>query len=229
MSDNWEKSKSDFNDLVKLWDDALKKGIFEDSKTAKNNSYDFFGNTHVDNSSSIHYDDSDNWNDIISRSGELFPDENMVLMEAARKKDKKIPEQPVKGFGNLSGDKPFVGEKSKVKTTMGKEGKAASVKKNVESKLKARNPIPMSTIGSDTTDKDGKVKVTAGLAVDERFSALEKLKLKLYDLECKMNTKNGLDDKKAKSMEKQFSNLLQKIEKISSEFGGTNKDSQYHS
>jgi hypothetical protein len=229
MSNDWEKSKSDFNDLVKLWDDALKQGIFEDSKTVGKDSADFFGNTHVEENPNIGSGDYDNWNDIISRSGELFPDENMVLMEAARKKDKKIPEQPVKGFGNLSGDKPFTGEKSKVKTTMGKEGKGASVKKNVEAKLKSPNPIVVSSVGSDTTDKDGKVRVTAGLAADEKLSSLEKLKLKLYDLECKMNTKDGLDDKKAKSMEKQFSKLLQKIEKISNEFGGTYKNSQYHS
>ena len=225
---NWEKNKSDFNDLVDLWDKALKDGIFEDAKPAKSSSEDFFGNVSNSDESQIGDSQSKDWDSIIARSGEMFPDENMVLMEAARKNAKK-KETEGKPLGNLAGNKPFDYDKARVKTTLEKEGLNAKSGPKAKDLANLPQQVKADTKGKDGEDKSGKPRVTAGLAANPSLSALEKLKLKLYDIEVKMNTKDGLDDKKAKSMEKQFTKLLNQIEKISNEFSSSYSNSEYYS
>lgn len=228
MHTNWEKNKSDFNDLVDLWDKALKDGIFEDAKPAKSSSEDFFGNVSNSDESQIGDSQSNDWDSIIARSGEMFPDENMVLMEAARKNAKK-KETEGKPLGNLAGNKPFDYDKARVKTTLEKEGMNAKPGPKAKDLANLPQQVKPDTKGKDGEDKSGKPRVTAGLAANPSLSALEKLKLKLYDIEVKMNTKDGLDDKKAKSMEKQFTKLLNQIEKISNEFSSSYSNSEYYS
>ncbi len=223
MSNNWEQNKIDFASLVNLWDKALESGVFNDVKKDDKTSQDFFGNTHFEDAKEINQNDAEYWDKVIGKSAEVFPDETTVLMEAARKKETENK----KGLGDLKGDK-FSG-KDRVKTTLEKEGSKATEKGKAKILANTPNFVKPDTVGSDTTDKEGKPRVTAGLAADAKFSSLEKLKLKLYDLEVKMSGKNGLDDKKAKSLEKQFSKILGQIEKISNSFGGSYKDSEYYS
>lgn len=222
MSQDWEKSKSDFNDLVSLWDKALKDGIFEDSQKNSASSGDFFGNTNLADKG-INSDDTDYWNDVVSRSGEMFPDENMVLMEAAKKKEKE-KEKVAKGFGDMSGDKPFDHEKSRVKTSLEKLSKTPTASKKAYDLANSPNHnYP------DTAGPDSELKVSDGLAASKDLLKLEKLKLALYNLEVQMNSKSGLDEAKAKSLNKKFMKLVDEINSISNNFGGNYADREYKS
>lgn len=225
MSNSWENGKDEFNKLCGLWDKALSDGIFNDANQSKPEPKDFFGNTHFDVSEKIDGDDAQYWDDVIARSGEIMPDENMMLMEAAKKEDKKKE----KGLGDLGGDKPFDLYKSRVKTSHQVSGKDASIIKKVKKLANTPNFVSPNNVGPDTRDKEGKTKVTDGLAASGSFEELEKLKLKLYDLEVKMNGANGLDEKKAQSLKKQFIKVREKIEEISDGFGGSYKDREYFS
>jgi hypothetical protein len=226
MSNSWENGKDEFNKLCGLWDKALNDGIFNDVKSPKAEPKDFFGNTHFDVSEDIADNEAQRWDDIISRSGELIPDENMMLMEAAKKQEKSKKE---KGLGDIGGDKPFDQYKSRVKTSLETSGKDTSVAKKAKKLANTPNFVPPHTIGPDTVDKENKTKVTDGLAASSSFEELEKLKLKLYDLEVKMNNSNGLDEKKAQSLKKQFIKVREKIEEISDNFGGSYKNREYFS
>ena len=63
----------------------------------------------------------------------------------------------------------------------------------------------------------------------ENLLKLEKLKLALYNLEVQMNSKDGLDEAKAKSLNKKFSKLIDEINSISDNFGGNYSDREYKS
>jgi hypothetical protein len=66
------------------------------------------------------------------------------------------------------------------------------------------------------------------LAAHPAYPKLEKLKKDLYNLEVEMNTKTGLNDKKAGSMKSKFEQLRNQIDKISNSLGGKFKNSQFH-
>jgi hypothetical protein len=228
MNTAWQDGKNEFDRLCGLWDKALSDGIFNDSTSPKAEPKDFFGNTHFDTPSDINQEDADGWDNIISRSGELMPDENMILMEAARKKEKKDGKADGKPLGDLSGDKPFDLHKARVKTSLETSGKGGTPAKKAKILANTPNFVRPETTGNDSVDKEGKTKISSGLAADESFIELEKLKLKLYDLEVKMNASNGLDEKKAKGLQKQFMKIRDKIEEISNSFGGSYKDREYY-
>jgi hypothetical protein len=232
MTNSWENSKDEFDKLCGLWDKALSDGIFNDATQPKREPKDFFGNTHFDVSKNINNKDAEYWDDVISRSGEIMPDENMILMEAAKKEGKKKSNESKKDekpLGDMSGNKPFDLHKARVKTSLETSGKGGTEAKKAKILANTPNFVSPNTVGPDTVDKENKTKITSGLAASETFTELEKLKLKLYDLEVKMNNSNGLDEKKAKSLQKQFINVRQKIEDISNSFGGSYKDREYYS
>ena len=225
MSQDWEKSKSDFNDLVSLWDKALKDGIFEDKKVSSNDSQNFFGDASFANKE-IEDGDADYWNDVVSRSGTLFPDENMMLMEAAKKKEK---EKKAKPFGDMSGDKPFDLEKSRVKTSLEKLTKTPDPATKAKGLANLPNYVMPDTVGPDGLGPNNEPKITDGLAASKDLLKLEKLKLALYNLEVQMNSKYGLDEAKAKSLNKKFSKLIDEINSISNSFCGNYSDREYKS
>jgi hypothetical protein len=87
MSHNsWDQQKQDFESLCKIWDKAQEAGIFAERKSPVENRSDFFGNYDLPEDGGIKSREADYWADVLSRSGELAPDESMMLMEAARKK-----------------------------------------------------------------------------------------------------------------------------------------------
>jgi len=229
MNDSWQKQKDEFNRLCGLWDDAQSKGIFKSKPVDDSPKSDFFGNYNVEEKP-LNDDDATYWSDIVSRSGEMFPDETTILMEAAKKKEEKLPKKTGDKVSKKDGQYQVDGGKplnDLVKTSLENAGKLS--KKDKAKKL-ANNPNPVypDTVGPDTVDKQNRVRVTAGLAAHPLFGKLEKLKRDLYDLEVKMSGANGFDDKKSKSLEKQFNSLRNQIEKLSNQMGGDYKSASYY-
>lgn len=239
---SWYKQRQAFNDLVDLWDKAQADGIFESGAKNIEAKSDFFGQSYyASDESEFQNDDASYWNDVVSRSGEMFPDESMVLMEAAKnkatakkkttkKKPKNKKENDDQPLGDM-GSKPF----KKVTTSVEKDGEP-----NLKDKVKklANKPqlVKPDTYGSDTVDKENKVKVTAGLAAHPAFEELEKLKKEMEVAERMMSgmDKNGvggegLSDKKIRQLEKKFKDIRQKISDLSDKFSGDYKSSNYYS
>lgn len=228
MNESWHKQKEEFDKLCDLWDNAQQQGIFKSASVDQSPKSDFFGNFNVEEKS-LDYDKANYWSDVVSRSGEMFPDETTVLMEAQKKAEKVTAKKGNKvekkaGQYQVDGGKPL---NDLVKTSLEGAGKL-SKKAKAKTLANTPNPVYPDTVGPDTVDKQNRVRVTAGLAVHPLFGKLEKLKKDLYDLEVKMNTAMGLDNKKAKSLEKQFNSLRNQIEKISNQMGGDFKSAQYY-
>lgn len=215
MENQWHNQKKEFDDLVNMWDKALQDGVFKAPVQQGDNKSDFFGNYKTEVQEEAEKEEVDTWNNILSRSGEIIPDENMVLMEAAKKNDKKAEKKLPNGTDKGT---PL---NDLVKTSLEKAGK-------VDEKSKAKklantpNPVYPDTVGSDTVDKDGHVKVTAGLAAHPKYKELEELKKKVYELEVEM-----IKDVKNKTYENKIKTLNKKIADISDDIGGTYKDSPY--
>ena len=91
------------------------------------------------------------------------------------------------------------------------------------------NPVQHPTYGADGIDSEsGRTRITAGFSADEGLEKLEELKKDIYKLEVKMSDKDGMNEKKAKSIQKQILKLKDKIEEISNSFGGNFTNSQEH-
>lgn len=224
---SWYKQREEFNDFVNLWDQAVASGIFDGASKEPRATTDFFGQSLVQDQG-MTGQESDYWNDVVSRSGEIFPDESMVLMEAAKKKatenKKNVKKKKDPSKLNADGGKPL---NDLVKTTFEKEkpltnGKKAAVVGNEPQK------VGPDTVGSDTSGKDGRVRVTAGLAAHPNLQKLEDLKKKLYQLETEMSDKGGLSDKKVRSLEKKFQDMFAQIDKLSNELHGKYSDNEYY-
>lgn len=240
-NDSWYKQRQAFNDLVDLWDKAQADGIFESGAKEAEAKADFFGQSYFADESEFKSDDASYWNDVVSRSGEMFPDESMVLMEAAKnkatakKKTGKKKSAPKKDketqpLGDM-GSKPF----KRVDTSVEKDG-TPSLKKKVKDLANKPQLVKPDTYGADTVDKENKVKVTAGLAAHPAFEELEKLKKEMEVAERMMSGMDrngvggdGLSDKRIKKLEKKFKDIRQKISDLSSKFSGDYKSSNYYS
>ena len=237
MTDAWQQQKDEFNRLCDLWDNAQNKGIFKPTQVDQTPKNDFFGNYTVQEKS-LGSSESEYWADVITRSGKMFPDETTILMEAALNEAKakakaKKKKKETAGTGKIEkkagqyqvdGGKPL---NDLVKTSLEKAGKLSNGKK-AKTLANSPNPIYPDTVGSDSVDKDNQVKVTAGLAAHPAYPKLEKLKKDLYNLEVEMNTKTGLNDKKAGSMKSKFEQLRNQIDKISNSLGGKFKNGQFY-
>jgi hypothetical protein len=210
---SWHKDKAAFDDLCKLWDKAQTDGIFNKDTPASDKRSDFFGQYDLPEEVPLNDDDVNHWSSVISRSGELVPDESMMLMETAKKKaaEKKLKESA---------------EFSPVKTTLEK----AKVKP-LTTKVKdlANNPqfVKPDTYGTDSLDPSGHVKVTAGLAAHPNFEALVALKKELELAEIEMSDRNGLNEKRIAKLEAKFIKMREELEKLSKSAGDYEKNQYY--
>lgn len=242
-SNSWANQKSDFNDLCKLWDKAQSDGIFGGKESSQENRSDFFGQNDFPEDVELTRDDATYWDNVLQRSGELMPDQSMVLMEAARKKamqnknktgknsskeDKKPPlatavSKAKKGDNNADGDpgvsKPF----ARVSTSL-QDAKLPSIKEKAKKLAKTSNPISQTTFGRDGVDQHGRVQVTAGLAAHPLYTELESLKLELNKAEDKMIRLAAMA-KSTEGMKSTFDRLQKKIDKICRKVTGDYKDS----
>lgn len=231
MNDNssWHKQREEFDDLVNLWDKALESGIFDSVERQPQTTSDFFGNSKVSDPG-MKDDDATYWNNVVSRSGEIFPDESMVLMEAAKKKATEIKKKKVaKKLAKKSGNKEESGKplNDLVKTSFETNKKLTNAQKaNVVGNQPQK--VAPDTLGSDTTDKKGRVRVTAGLAAHPNLNKLEDAKRKLYTAETEMSNRDGLSDKKIAALEKKFQELRDQIDKLSNELHGKYSDNEYY-
>jgi hypothetical protein len=154
----------------------------------------------------------------------------MVLMEAAKKKatDNKNSKK-IKKANKAVGSKKDEGKplNDLVKTSLEKNKKMTNGSK-ADKLANEPNRVAPDTVGSDTSDKSGRVRITAGLAAHPNLEKLEGLKKKLYNLETEMHDKNGLSDSKIRGLEKKFQDMFAQIEKLSNEFHGKYSDSEYY-
>ena len=239
-SNSWANQKADFNDLCKLWDKAQSDGIFGAKEINQDKRSDFFGQHDFPEDVELAANDAAYWDDVLQRSGELVPDESMVLMEAARKKaqqnkkkvekkeDKKSSlataiSKAKKGDNGADGDpgvsKPF----ARVSTSL-QDAKVPSTKEKAKRLAKLNNPISQTTLGRDGVDQHGRVQVSAGLAAHPLYSELESLKLELNKAEEKMIRLAAMA-KSTEGMKSTFDRLQKKIDKICRKVTGDYKDS----
>jgi hypothetical protein len=129
MSHNsWDQQKQDFEDLCKVWDKAMASGIFAERKSPVENRSDFFGNYDLPDDGGIKTREADYWSDVLSRSGELAPDESMMLMEAARKKAAAKKKKEISKKKSPDSKKKDLDEKGAEE--IGKETKKFAAKKS---------------------------------------------------------------------------------------------------
>ena len=244
---SWANQKQDFNDLCKLWDKAQNDGIFDAKGKNQDTRQDFFGQHDFPEEVELTSDDSNYWDDVLRRSGELMPDESMVLMEAARKKAEKAKnksDKPVKSKKSSDSEKTPLAHKtgSGKKLQSGATGdpgvdkhfhrvatsldnaKLPSIASKAKRLAAANNPVPQSSFGDDSADSEGRVKVTAGLAAHPLYHDIEKIKLELNQAEEKMLRMAAMA-KSTESMKKTFDRLQKKLDNLCRKVTGNYKDS----
>jgi len=238
---SWADQKRNFDDLCKLWDKAQDEGIFDAKGKNQDTRQDFFGQHDFPEEVELTTDDSTYWDDVLRRSGELVPDESMMLMEAARKKAEKNKKKVKK---QESGDKTPLGHKTgsgkkldsgatgdpgdskplyRVATSLEKAN-LISIGKKAKRLAAASNPVPQSSFGDDSRDEQGRVKVTAGLAAHPLYHDIEKLKLELNQAEEKMLRMAAMA-KSTESMKKTFERLQKRLDTLCRKITGDYKDS----
>lgn len=224
---SWHKQREEFNDLVNLWDQALQSGIFDSVEKQQRPTSDFFGNSKVSDPG-MNSNDADYWNDVVSRSGEMFPDESMMLMEAAKKKaNEKKKAKMMKKMGKLPSAEEGTPLNDLVKTSFEKDKKLTNAKK-AQIVGNQPNKVAPDTLGRDGSGKKDGVKVSAGLASHPNLNKIEDVKKKLYNAEVEMSDRDGLSDKKIAALEKKFEDLRAMIEKLSNEMHGKYADNEYY-
>jgi len=240
---SWANQKRDFDDLCKLWDKAQDDGIFDVKGKNQDTRQDFFGQHDFPEEVALTPDDSTYWDNVLRRSGELIPDESMVLMEAARKKAEKNKKKPMSakkkagekeplGYKTSSGKKldsgatgdPGVSKPFHRVSTSLEKADLPSIAKKAKRLAAANNPVSQSSYGDDTKDEQGRVKVTAGLAAHPLYNDIEKLKLELNVAEEKMLRMSAMA-KSTESMKKTFDRLQKRIDILCRKVTGDYKDS----
>lgn len=153
-------------------------------------------------------------------------------MEAAKKKAaenkaKKKAKKKVKNKTGLEseGGKPL---NDLVKSSLEKDKKKLTNAEKADIVANQPQKVYPDTVGSDTTDKNGGVKVTAGLAVHQNLEKLVDLKKAYYKLETDMSDKDGLNEDKVKNLQDKMKKLEDDIEKLSNELHGKYSDSEYY-
>jgi len=252
--ESWHKQKQDFESLCKIWDKAQADGIFAEKNSPVETRSDFFGNYSLPDDGGIRGSEADYWADVISRSGELAPDESMMLMEQAKKKAaakakknekyrKSITEEgnertskevsafkkkkAGKGGDSATGDVDITPPFERVKSSV-EYGKIPSLKKKVKHLANQPNFIKPDTVGPDTMDQEERVLVTAGLAAHPLYGEIENLKHKIEQAGAEMSNIYGLDAKKAKAFDKKYMDLMAKLEKLSSDLVASYEKSRYY-
>lgn len=238
----WEKQKKFIKDLCNTWEKTKKKKIVDTDHIVEHKAYCTLKES-FDYTSTNYQDD---WDRIFKhKSDHLSEDgDGSLLNEASKKSTKKKVNKTKK-------------KKSSSKKTSMKENnpnknpydllnpdafKYVDLKSSIEepdatdTKLVPKvkklanlpNRVNSDSYGRDGSAKSGKTKVAAGWTEDPNMRKLEDLKKKLYDLECKMSDPDGLDEVKAKKMQKQFTKLNNDIADLSDKFVGDYQTNHYY-
>jgi hypothetical protein len=255
-SSTWYQQKQDFESLCKIWDKAQADGIFTEKSSRPETRSDFFGNYSMPDDSGIDDYEAGHWSDVISRSGEIAPDESMMLMEQAKakavanskKKLKKKLKSPLpelgekdtkkevsrfkkaksgKGGDLADGDVDITEPYSRVKSSL-EYGKIPSLKKKVKDLANNPNFIKPDTYGPDSCDQQERVLVTAGLAAHPLYGEIERLKHQIEEAGAEMSTITGLDAKRAKAFDQKYMEMMNKLDKLSSELVTSYRKSRYY-
>jgi hypothetical protein len=207
----FEQEQEDFNKWCDKWDQAQEKGVFEDAPgpqipTQDLGDHSFFGPTNSHSGNDVSDVDATYWNQVYSMSNgeELEVISEDVVEEAAVKKPAT----------------EIVAEKPKLKPAPGwsREESTAShkVSKGVGT---AANPIFMNTIGKDQDLKPAQMDATFS---EQDVEDLAEMKMKLYDLENKINAADSLS--KAGKYKTQLENLKNQIDDLSDRMCRTHPD-----
>lgn len=200
---SWENQKDELQDYTAKWEKAVKDGVFADNKVEKPTKEDtFFDIIKKEPTNEFNPADVDYWNSIQNMS--FNTTEFKVYTEEAKKEKKKESAADFKPVDNsLEADKDV-----------------NDIIKKAEKLANNPNPVYHDSYGKDSTDESGKTRVTAGFSADDRLPALQDLYKSLYQLEVKMSSKDGLDEKLSKSMQKEIDKVKKLISKISDSMDG---------
>ncbi len=237
----WEKQKNFIKDLCDTWEKSKKKKVINSNEVVENKAYCTLEES-FDYTSSNYQDD---WDRIFNHKSKFFSEDGdgSILNEATKKtskkkvsKKKKAPSakkavmkenKPNKNPYDLLNPDAFkyVDLKASIEEPDATDTKLVP---KVKKLANLPNRVNSDTYGRDGSAKSGKTKVAAGWTEDPNMRKLEDLKKKLYDLECKMSNPDGLDEVKAKKMEKQFTKLNNDIADLSDKFVGDYKTNHYY-
>jgi hypothetical protein len=237
----WEKQKKFIKDLCNTWENSKKKKTVSANKVVENKAYCTLKESFNYTSSTY----KDDWDRIFNHTSKFFTEDGdgSLLNEAARKSVKKKVSKKKKTSSakkavmkeNKPNKKPYdllnpdsfkyVDLKSSLEEPYSND---TDLNSKVKKLANLPNRVNSYTYGRDGSDKSGKTKVAAGWTEDPNMRKLEDLKKKLYDLECKMSKPDGLDEIKAKKMQKQFTKLNNDIADLSDKFTGDYKTNHYY-
>lgn len=208
----WENSKDIFQDYLNQWDEAVRKGIFNDPslKPQQPKEVSFFeGFKSKKVEEVLETNDYQDWTKIYKMS--MGEDRVPLVTEA-----KKEPENK----DSAANFKPVKESKKK----------DLKIEKKAKDLANTPNPVQHPTYGADGRDPEtGRTRVTAGFsAAAEDLDKIAELKKEIYKLEVQMSGKDGLDEKKIKSVQKKIQKLKDMVEEISDSFGGNFTNSQDH-
>lgn len=219
----------DFTKWQGQWEKALADGTFDDAPhppgaTPEHEPSDFFGQNRPNvGSKDIKDVDADYWNQVYQRAA--HPNDAPDILTEAKKmpgkaEDPKLAKKAPSVKKGKESDK--VNLDDKVKDNGGEDGDDNSLRKK-KAKAVADDPNPQhpNNFGRDgVSKKTDRTRITAGWAADESIQKLHDLKLDLYDLECQMSDKAGLNEAKAKNIQTKIKSVKTKIDDLSNEFDG---------
>lgn len=236
----WEKQKNFIKGLCDTWEKSKKKKTVDTNKIVENKAYCTLKES-FDYTSSNYMDD---WDRIFKHQSKFISEDGdgSILNEAAKRSGKKKvsrKKSPSAKKSVMKENKPnknpydllnpdafkYVDLKSSIEEPYSNNKQLAP---KVKKLANLPNKVDSHTYGKDGSDKSGKTKVAAGWTEDPNMRKLEDLKKKLYDLECKMSSPDGLDESKAKKMQKQFTKLNNDIADLSDKFVGDYKTNHYY-
>lgn len=237
----WEKQKNFIKDLCDTWEKSKQEKTVDTDKIVENKAYCTLKES-FDYTSANYMSD---WDRIFNHQSKFLSEDGdgSILCEANKKDSKKKVSKKKKAPSakkaimkeNKPNKKPYdllnpdafkyVDLKSSIEEPYSDD---TALTPKVKKLANLPNKVDSYTYGRDGSDKSGKTKVAAGWTEDPNMRKLEDLKKKLYDLECKMSKPDGLDELKAKKMQKQFTKLNNDIADLSDKFAGDYKTNHYY-
>ena len=183
----WDSSKEIFQDYLNLWDEALRKGIFDDPslKPQKVKEISFFeGFKSTKPAEKLNKDQFEEWTKIYKMS--VGEDRPPVINEAKKAQENK---DSAANFKSVKDSKK----------------KNLRIEKKAKDLANSPNPVQHPSYGADGIDpENGRTRITAGFSADEGLEKLEELKKEIYKLEVKMSDKDGMNEKKVKVFRSKF-------------------------
>jgi hypothetical protein len=234
----WEKQKKFIKDLCDTWEDSKRKDSIKSKKTFENKAYCTLEESFDYTSASYQKD----WDRIFKHKLNYSTEDGdgSLLNEAAKKsRKKKVGKKTTAKKSAFKENKPnkkpfdllnpdsfsYVDMQASLEKSYSKDTDLVS---KVKKLANLPNKVDSHTYGRDGSDKSGKVKVSAGWTEDPNMRKLEDLKRKLHDLESSMSKPDGLDELKAKKMNKKFDKLKDDIANLSDKFVGDYKTNHYY-